>query len=599
MSKPSPSKPIEDYALIGDGRTAALVARDGDIDWLCWPRFDSDACLSALLGDERHGAWRLRPTEGAEVSRSYCGDTQVLQTEFRTSGGVLRLTDFMPLGEDDVSAVIRRLDVREGAVEVETALSLRFGYGEIAPWFSALSGPGIGGFSGEVGPDLVVLRGPGLWRDRDVLRARFMLRGGERADYVLQHACSARPIPDPIDPEKALARTLATWRGWIGRFDRKTDWPDAVKRSLLTLKALTHMPSGSIVAAPTLGLPEKPGGRMNWDYRYCWPRDSGFTLTALLNAGFHDEAQAWLRWSLRAVAGAPDKMRVMYRVDGGRQIEEREIDSLPGWNGARPVRVGNAAAGQRQLDLYGEVLDSVCLCERAGLPHNANAFAISCRLVAHVERIWREPDRGMWESRGKPQHYVYSKVMAWVAVDRLLRLDDRDGGCTHDRRAELEALRDAIHADVCAQGFDSQRGSFMQAYGSSRLDASTLLLPLVGFLPANDERIAGTIAAVEQGLMEGGLVRREEAPWFGREEGVFLPCSCWLADCMAMQNRRTEARALFERVLAVSSDLGLLSEEYHVPSRRLLGNFPQAMTHVAVINTALGLCGPVLQRGGG
>jgi GH15 family glucan-1,4-alpha-glucosidase len=599
MFKPSPSKPIEDYALIGDGHTAALVARDGDIDWLCWPRFDSDACLSALLGDERHGAWRLRPAESADVSRSYCGDTKVLQTEFRTkTGGVLRLTDFMPLGEDDVSAVIRRLDVREGAVEVELALLMRFGYGEIAPWFSVLSGPG-GGYFGEVGPDLVVLRGPGLSRDRDVLRARITLRAGERADYILQHARSGRPIPDPIDPEKALARTLATWRGWISRFDRKTDWPNAVKRSLLTLKALTHMPSGSIVAAPTLGLPEKPGGRMNWDYRYCWLRDSSFTLTALLNAGFHDEAQAWLRWLLRAVAGAPDKMRVMYRVDGGRQLEEREIDSLPGWNGARPVRVGNAAAGQRQLDLYGEVLDSVCLCEKAGLPRIANAVAISARLVAHVERIWREPDRGMWESRGKPRHYVYSKAMAWVAVDRLLRLDDRCGGCAHDRRAELEALRDAIHADVCARGFDSRQGCFVQAYGSRRLDASTLLLALVGFLPATDERIAGTIAAVEQRLMEGGLVRREEAPWFGREEGVFLPCSCWLADCMAMQNRLGKARALFERVLALSSDLGLLSEEYHVPSRRLLGNFPQAMTHVAVINTALGLCGSVLQRGGG
>jgi GH15 family glucan-1,4-alpha-glucosidase len=372
-----------------------------------------------------------------------------------------------------------------------------------------------------------------------------------------------------------------------------------VKRSLLTLKALSHISTGGIVAAPTLGLPEKPDGAMNWDYRYCWLRDSTFTLTALLNAGFHDEAQAWMQWLLRAIAGAPDKMRIMYRVDGGRQLHEREIDTLPGWNGARPVRVGNAAAGQRQLDVYGEVLDSACLCERAGIPQNSNSAATSKRLVAHVERIWREPDQGMWESREAPQHYVYSKVMAWVAVDRFLRLDEQHGNCPPDRRTELASLRSAIHADVCAQGFDSKTDSFMQSYGSGNLDASVLLLPLVGFLPADDERIAGTIAAIESRLMEGGLVRRQEASGIGREEGVFLACSCWLADCMAMQNRHEEARTLFERVLAVSNDVGLLSEEYHVPSRRLLGNFPQALTHIAVINTGLGLCGPVLQRGGG
>ena len=593
--KRTQSRPLEDYALIGDGRTAALVARDGAIDWLCWPRFDSDGCFSALLGDEQHGVWRLGPTEPADVSRGYCGDTNVLQTEFRTAGGVLHLTDFMPMGEEDSSAVVRRLEVREGEVEVEVSIAIRFGYGDISPWFSALSGPGGDGFSGEVGPDLVVLRGPGLSRDEDVLRARITLSAGERADYVLQYGPSELPIPDPVDPEQALGQTLAAWRDWIARFDRKTDWPEAVKRSLLTLKALTYAPTGGIVAAPTLGLPEKPGGSMNWDYRYCWLRDSTFTLTALLNAGFHEEAQAWLRWLLRAVGGAPDKMRVMYRVDGGRQIEEREIDHLPGWNGARPVRVGNAASDQRQLDVYGEVLDSIRLCRRAGLPSNSSARTIGARLVAHVQRIWREPDQGLWESRAKPQHYVYSKVMAWVAVDRLLGL----GACAHDRHAELAALRDAIHANVCEQGFDARRNCFKQAYEFDSLDASALLLPLVGFLPATDKRIAGTIAAIEQGLMEGGLVRRHEAPWLGREEGVFLPCSCWLANCMAMQNRHQEARALFERVLAVSNDLGLLSEEYHVPSRRMHGNFPQAMTHVAVINTALGLCGAVLQRGGG
>jgi GH15 family glucan-1,4-alpha-glucosidase len=549
------------------------------------------------VGLDQHGAWRLTLAGRASVSRRYVGDSKVLQTEFRISSGLLRLTDFMPIQEGGPSAVVRRLEVLDGEVEVELALSIRFGYGEIPPWFERLIAGD--GFSGEIGPDLIVLRGPGIFRDGTVLCAHVTLRAGERADYVLQHAPSERGIPDPIDPEKAIGETLAIWYDWIARFDKKTDWPDAVRRSLLTLKALSHISTGGIVAAPTLGLPEKPGGPMNWDYRYCWLRDSTFTLTALLNAGFHDEARAWMQWLLRAVAGAPDKMRVMYRVDGGRQIDERQLHTLPGWNGARPVRVGNAAAGQRQLDVYGEILDSACLCERAGLPYTANAAATSKRFVAHVERVWREPDQGMWESRGPPQHYVYSKVMAWVAVDRYLRLTDRNRGCPPDRRAELVSVLDEIHADVCAKGFDSKRGSFMQSYGSRFLDASVLLLPVVGFLPAQDERIAGTILAIENGLVQDGFVRRQEGPDFDLEEGVFLACTCWLADCMAMQKRHEEARALFERVLSVSNDVGLLSEEYHVPSRRLLGNFPQALTHIAVINTGLGLCGPVLQRGGG
>ena len=398
--------------------------------------------------------------------------------------------------------------------------------------------------------------------------------------YLLcSNASSGHGISDLIDPATAEAGTTAWWRDWIGRFDRPTDWPEAVRRSLLTLKALTFLPTGGIVAASTLGLPEKPQGPMNWDYRYCWLRDSTFTLTALLDAGFHGEAEAWLQWLLRAVAGVPEKMRIMYRVDGGRQIEERELPELPGWNGARPVRVVNAAAGQRQLDINGEVLDSACLADRAGIPRSAKDAAVGARLVAHVERIWQETDQGMWESRAAPQHYVYSKLMAWVAVDRLLRLDDRHGDCSPERRGELKRLRNAIHADVCAKGFDASRNSFMQSYGSRHLDASVLLLPLAGFLPADDPRITGTIAAIEKDLTEDGFVRRQAAPWIGREEGVFFPCSCWLADCPAMQGRCEEARALFERVLAVSNDVGLLSEEYHVPSRRLLGNFPQALTH--------------------
>ena len=586
------SKPIEDYALIGDCHTVALVARDGAIDWLCWPRFDSDACLSALLGTEEHGTWRIAPSGGpATVTRRYAGDDLVLQTEFVVSGGRLVLTDFMPVRRNGVSAVVRRLEALEGTVEVEVLLRLRFGYGEMPPWWEWQED----GMVGEVGPDTLMLRGPGLSLDGETVRARLTLRAGERVDYVLQHVRSQDGAPGPIDPATAQDETERWWRDWIGTFDKATDWLAAVKRSLLTLRALTYLPTGGIVAAPTLGLPERPGGTMNWDYRYCWLRDSTFTLTALLNAGFHAEAGAWRQWLFRAIAGAPDKMRIMYRVDGGRQIEERTVEHLPGWGGAKPVRVGNAAAGQRQLDVYGEVLDSARLCQKAGIARTEKGKTTGKRLVEHMERIWQEPDQGMWESRAAPQHYTYSKVMAWVAVDRYLALGDAD----HARRGELEALRDKIHADVCTHGYDTGRQSFMQSYGSRHLDASVLLLPLVGFLPVDDERIAGTFAAIEGGLMEGGFVRRQEAPWFGKEEGVFLPCTCWLADGLAMAGRRDEARVLFERVLGVSNDLGLLSEEYHVPSKRLLGNFPQALTHISVVNTGLGLCGPLLQRGGG
>lgn len=587
------SKPIEDYALIGDGHTVALVARDGAIDWLCWPRFDSDACLSALLGTEEHGTWRIAPSGPATVTRHYAGDDLVLRTEFVVAQGRLLLTGFMPIRRDGVSAIVRRLEVLDGTVEVDLMLRLKFGYGEVPPWWEQKKD----GIVGEIGPDTLMLRGPGLSLEGGEVRTRRTLHAGERADYVLQHGRPEAGLPEPIDPAAAQEETERWWRNWIARFDKPTDWPDAVKRSLLTLKALTYFPAGGIVAAPTLGLPEKPRGAMNWDYRYCWIRDSTFTLTALLNAGFHAEAEAWRDWLFRAVAGDPDKMRIMYRVDGGRHIDETEIPFLPGWNGAKPVRIGNAAAGQRQLDVYGEVLDSAALCDRAGIARTERGREVGARLVAHVERIWRAPDQGMWESRGEPRHYVYSKVMTWVAVDRLLKLHQTDNDLPDGRRAELEALREEMHGEICAKGFDAERGAFMQSYGSRCLDASVLLLPLVGFLPVEDERMAGTIAAVEAGLMEGGFVRRQEAPWFGKEEGVFLPCTCWLADVLAMSGRRDEARVLFERVLGVSNDLGLLSEEYHAPSRRLLGNFPQALTHISVVNTGLGLCGPILQRG--
>ena len=589
------SKPIEDYALLGDGHTVVLVARDGSVDWLCWPRFDSDACFAALLGTQEQGSWRIAPEGAFTSTRSYRGDTLVLDTEFAAASGRAKLTDFMPL-HDGSAALVRRLEGIEGELILHSVMRSRFGYGEVPPWWRSVDR----GWTGMVGPDRLTLRSPApIERDGDQLRAHVVLHAGETVTFVLQHSQSHEDTPAPLNSAAVLAETEDRWQRWIATFDKATDWPKAVKRSLLTLKALTYRPTGGIVAAPTLGLPEKPAGSMNWDYRYGWLRDSTFTLTALLNAGFHSEARAWLHWLLRAIAGAPDQLRIMYRVDGGRRIDETELTHLPGWNGAKPIRIGNAAAGQRQLDVFGELLDSALLADRAGIERDDWDRQIEERLVARLESIWQEPDQGMWESRGAPEHYVYSKVMAWVAVDRLLRMDERHCWLAPARRGELERLRADMHGEICKKGFSGRRGTFTQHYGSTDLDASLLLLPLVGFLPANDERIAATIAAIEDKLMEGGFVRRQEAPWLGKEEGVFLACSCWLADCMAMQGRHDEARALFERVLGVSNDVGLLSEEYHVPSSRLLGNFPQALTHIAVVNTGLGLCGKVMQRGGG
>ena len=568
------SKPIEDYALLGDGRTVALVARDGAVDWLCWPCFDSDACFAALLGGEAQGTWRIASEGDFTTTRSYRGDTLVLDTEFTSATCMVRLTDLMPLPGADGSALVRHLEGLVGEVTLAMLLRPRFAFGEVPPWWIPIEG----GWHGVVGPDLLVLRGSTVERQGDQLHARITLRAGEVATFVLQHRASHDGVPDPVDAAAALAATIAAWQSWITRFDKPTDWPQAVKRSLLTLRALTHHQTGGIVAAPTLGLPEKPGGSMNWDHRYCWLRDSTITLAALLNAGFHDEARDWLDWLLRAIAGAPDKMQIMYRVDGGRRVDETELPHLPGWNGVQPVRLGNAAATQRQLDVFREVLDSASLAQRAGIDRSEWGAKSKARLVAHLEHIWQEPDLGMWESRAAPQHYVYSKVMAWVAIDRFLRLSP-EHALGPARRASLDALRATMHVEICDKSFNAARGTFTQHYGSTTLDACLLLLPLVGFLSATDQRMVATISAIKNKLSEGGLIRRQEAPFLGGtvlrgEEGVFLACSCWLADCMALQGQHGEARTLFERVLAVGNDLGLLSEEYHVPSQRLMGNFP-------------------------
>ena len=581
------SKPIEDYALIGDGHTVALVARDGAIDWLCWPRFDSDACLSALLGTEEHGTWRIAPSGGpATVTRRYAGDDLVLQTEFVVSGRRLVLTDFMPVRRNGVSAVVRRLEALEGTVEVEVLLRLRFGYGEMPPWWEQHED----GVAGEVGPDKVVLRGPGLSLDGEAVRARLTLRAGERADYVLQHSRSQTGAPGAIDPTAAQEETERSWRDWIGTFDKATDWPAAVKRSLLTLRALTYLPTGGIVAAPTLGLPEKPGGTMNWDYRYCWLRDSTFTLTALLNAGFHAEAEAWQQWLFRAIAGAPDKMRIMYRVDGGRQIEER--------NGRAPARLewrqacsrrqrGRRATSARRLWRGAR--------QRPALPEGRHHRGP--RRARRPESGWSTTWSGSGRSRtracGKAaqprRHYVYSKVMAWVAVDRVLALGDVDPA----RRGKLEALRDRIHADVCAKGYDDPPRELhavlrLAAPGRERAAAAA------GRLPARRRRAHRRHLRRDRERPDGGRLRPPAGGALVRQGGRRVPALHLLAGRRAGDGRaaRRSAGRCSSASWGCPTTSACCRRSFTSRPADLVGNFPQALTHIAVVNTGLSLCGP-------
>jgi GH15 family glucan-1,4-alpha-glucosidase len=586
------SKPIEDYALIGDRRSAALVARDGSIDWLCWPHFDSDACFAALLGDARNGCWRLAPRDTPRRStRRYRGDTLILETRHETPSGRICVADLMPIATKD-RAVVRQVTGERGSVAMTFDLALRFDYGSIPPWLQAK--PRI--VRGIVGPDLVVLRSPVDVACRaDQIAAEFTVEAGQALTFTLQYGVAHKPEPEPLDAPTAIAATESYWRDWIGKFSAPTDWSDAVKRSLITLQALTEAATGGIIAAPTTSLPEAAGGARNWDYRYTWLRDSTFALIAFLNAGYRDEAICWRDWLLRAAAGAPERLRTMYRSDGGRHTVPHDVPWLPGWQGGKPVHVGNPAADQFQLDIYGEVLDSLHLCQLAGIGDRPWDIAIETELAAHIEKVWEQPDQGIWESRGPPRHFTHSKAMGWVGIDRYLKLTEISSA----RRRELVGLRERMHQTICRDGFDRGRNSFVQSFGGSpRLDASLLLLPLVGFLPIADPRIAGTIAAIEAELVEDGLVRR----WSradGPAEGAFIACTCWLADCLALQGRKREARTYLERVIGLANDVGLLSEEWDARAGRMLGNFPQALSHLAVINTALGLCGAVLQRGGG
>jgi len=580
--------PLEDYALIGDTHTAALVGRDGSIDWLCLPRFDSGACFAALLGDESNGRWLLAPAETpVRTTRRYREDTLVLETEHEVPSGAVRITDFMTPRRAQ-ARVVRLVEGIRGTVPMRTEMALRFDYGSAVAWLR----PTRHGVVAVAGPDAVELRAQvPLEVRRGYVTADFTVRAGTRTAFVMVWHPSHQEAPPPIDAWDAAKSTTRYWRDWVARGTYRGEWRDAVVRSLITLKALTFRPTGGIVAAVTTSLPEELGGFRNWDYRFCWLRDATFTLYSLLMAGYEQEAEAWREWLLRAVAGDPAELRILYGLAGERRIPELELDWLPGYEGSRPVRVGNGASHQFQLDVYGEVLDLLHQASREGLPHEATAWEVERRLVDVVESRWREPDEGIWEVRGGRRHFTHSKVMAWVGVDRAIRdveLFGFDGPVDRWR-----ALRDEIHAEVCREGFDEELGSFTQSYGSKDLDAALLMLPLVGFLPANDPRMLGTVRAVQERLLLDGFVRRYDparaVDGLPGAEGAFLPCTCWLADCLALQGRDADARELFERVLSVRNDVGLLSEEYDTMHGRLVGNFPQAFSHVSVIGTARNL----------
>jgi GH15 family glucan-1,4-alpha-glucosidase len=578
---------LEDYALIGDMHTAALVGRDGSIDWLCLPRFDSGACFAALLGDPSHGRWLLSPTTSFRTRRRYRTDTLVLETEHECDGGAVRVTDFMTPRRAQ-ARVVRVVEGLRGEVSMLSDLRLRFDYGLAVPWLRE----GRRSVTAVAGPDAVQLRTEApLEVATGSVRSRFVIHAGERVAFVLTWHPAHGEAPPRIDAYDALRRTVREWQGWAARCEYRGEWRDAVVRSLITLRALIYRPTGGIVAAPTTSLPEEIGGSRNWDYRFCWLRDATFTLYSLLMAGYDEEAEAWREWLLRAVAGDPHDLRIMYGVAGERRVPELEVDWLPGYEGSLPVRVGNDASRQFQLDVYGEVLDLLHQATREGLPHEAAAWEMELRILDQLESSWREPDEGIWEVRGGRQQFVHSKVMAWVGVDRAIRDVELFGFAGPVDR--WRALRAEIHDEVCREGFDGDLGAFTQAYGSKTLDASALMMPLVGFLPIDDPRIAGTVEAIRTGLMTDGFVRRYDTAThvdgLAGTEGAFLPCTCWLADCLALSGRMTEARALFERVLSVRNDVGLLAEEYDAVGGRMVGNYPQAFSHVSLIGTARNL----------
>jgi len=594
---------IEDYALISNCATAGLVGRNGSIDWLCLPRFDSPACFAALLGEPEHGRWVIAPVSlSYRVQRRYLDSSLILETMFETTEGLVKVVDFIGL-RHGLSDIVRLVRGVRGRVPMQTEFVLRFDYGSVVPWVERLP---EGGISAIAGPERVLLRTKVPLRGEDLKTVgEFDVEAGQSISFVMSYGHSHLPRPQPIDAEQALARVESFWRRWSSHCCPAGPWTDDVKTSLVVLKGLTYTATGGIVAAPTTSLPEQIGGTRNWDYRYCWLRDATFTLLALMNAGFYDEARAWRDWLLRAVAGSPDQLQIMYGLGGERRLAEWEVPWLPGYEGSRPVRIGNAAVKQTQLDVYGEILDALYHAHCHGLPTLDRAVAIGRTVLFHLARIWPLPDEGIWEVRGPPQHFTHSKVMAWVAFDRAVKIMEQLGeGVADDGAADrLRRIRDDIHENVCRHGFDPHLGSFVQAYGSKTLDASLLLLPLVGFLPPTDPRIVGTVKAIERRLVVDGFVIRydsgEVADGLPPGEGAFLACSFWLADNYILQGRIDEAKRLFERLLSLRNDVGLLAEEFDPRLSRQVGNFPQAFSHVALVNTAFNLTraqGPAGQR---
>ncbi|NEW94259.1 glycoside hydrolase family 15 protein [Rhodopseudomonas sp. BR0M22] len=577
---------IEDYALIGDCETAALVGRDGSIEWLCWPSFDSEACFAALIGTEDNGRWKVAPAETViRCSRRYRGDSLILETTFETESGTITLIDFMP-PRGSASDVVRLVRGDSGVVKVAMQLVIRFGFGAAIPWVKRGDD---GALLAIGGPDMVVLHTPVEVRGKDLTTvAEFEVAEGDVVPLVLTYGASHLPVPNEIDPLQALKDTEEFWADWSGRCTYQGEYRELVMRSLITLKALTFAPSGGIVAAPTTSLPEKLGGARNWDYRFCWLRDATFTLFALMNNGYTEEAAAWHDWLLRAVAGNPANMQIMYGIYGERRLLEWEADWLSGYQGAQPVRIGNAAHGQLQLDVYGELIDAFHQWRNADIALDGESWALECVVLKHLTEIWDQPDSGIWELRGPRQHYVFSKVMTWVAFDRGIKSAEKFG--LQAPLAEWRLVRERIHADVCANGFDPEQNTFVEHYGAKVLDASVLLIPAVGFLPPRDPRVLGTLEAVERHLMVDGFVMRhdprEQPDTSEQLEGAFLACSLWLADAYVLAGEIARAKELFERVAGIANDLGLLAEEYDTTERRQAGNFPQALTHIALINTA-------------
>jgi GH15 family glucan-1,4-alpha-glucosidase len=587
--------PIEGYGVIGDTHTAALVGRDGSVDWLCVPRFDSPACFAAVLGDERHGRWKLAPAAPVRATRRrYRGNSLVLETELDTDDGTVRLTDWMPVagersehpGHSEYPEVRRLVEGVRGQVTMTMELVIRFDYGSVVPWVQDLDGV----IAAMGGPDALFLWSPvPTHGERLTTVADFTVAEGERLPFVLAWRPSHLEPPPPPAGSVTFEETAQWWEDWAGRCTYTGPWRQAVMRSLLTLKALTYAPTGGIVAAVTTSLPEELGGVRNWDYRFCWLRDATLTLYSLVATGYGNEAVSWWYWLMRAAAGDPAQVQIMYGPAGERRLTELELPWLPGYEGSAPVRVGNAASDQYQLDVYGEIADCMYLAMEAGFDDEGPGWAEAIEVIEFLEQAWRQPDEGIWEIRGPRQHFTHSKVMAWVAMDRVVKLVERFGRSGPVDR--WRAVRDEIRAEVLAKGWNADRGAFTQFYGSDRLDASVLLMPAVGFLPATDERMRATVDTIQRELCRDGLVLRYQTDGANVDglpgsEGVFLACSFWLADDLALMGRTEDARALFERLLGLRNDLGLLSEEYDPEGRRLLGNFPQAFSHVAIVNTA-------------